>query len=47
MVTMERLPYIPPTMRVLPVSYESLLCQLAASTDPYHDNGDYDWNEED
>ena len=47
MVTMERLPYIPPTMRVLPVSYESLLCQLAASTDPYHDDGDNDWNEED
>ena len=47
MVTMERLPYIPPTMRVLPVSYESLLCQLAASTDPYHDNGDYDWDQED
>ena len=44
---MERLPYIPPTMRVQPVSYESLLCQLFASTDPYHDNGDYDWSDED
>lgn len=47
MVTMEHSPYISPTMRVLPVSYESLLCQFFASTDPYHDNGDYDWNEED
>ena len=47
MVTMERLPYSPPTMRVLPVSYESLLCQILASSEPYKDNGDYDWNEED
>ena len=47
MVTMERLPYIPPTTRILPVSYESLLCQIYASTEPFQDGGDYDWNEED
>ena len=47
MVTMEQLPYIPPTTRILPVRYESLLCQINASTEPYHDNGDYDWSEED
>ena len=47
MVTMERIPYIPPTTRLLPVLYESLLCQIGASTDPYLDGGDYDWDEED
>ena len=47
MVDMEHLPYIPPTTRSIPVRYESLLCQLHASTDPYHDNGDYDWSDED
>lgn len=45
MVTMERLPYIPPTTRILPVLYESLLCQIGASTDPYLDGGDYDWDD--
>ena len=45
MVAMELLPYIPPTTRIIPVRYESLLCQLNASTDPYHDNGDYDWDD--
>ncbi len=45
MVAMEPLPYIPPTTRIIPVRYESLLCQLNASTDPYHDNGDYDWDD--
>ena len=44
---MEHLPYIPPTTRIIPVRYESLLRQLNASTDPYHDNGDYDWSDED
>ena len=45
MVTMERIPYIPPTTRLLPVLYESLLCQIGASTDPYLDGGDYDWDD--
>ena len=45
MVTMERLPYIPPTTRILPVLYESLLCQIGASTAPYLDGGDYDWDD--
>lgn len=45
MVAMEHLSYIPPTTRIIPVRYESLLCQLNASTDPYHDNGDYDWDD--
>ena len=45
MVTMERLPYIPPTTRILPVLYDSLLCQIGASTEPYLDNGDYDWDD--
>lgn len=44
---MEHSPYISPTTRVLPVSDESLLCQLFASTEPFQDGGDYDWNEED
>ena len=44
---MEHSPYISPTTRGLPVSYESLLCQLFASTEPFQDGGDYDWNEED
>ena len=44
---MEHSPYISSTTRVLPVSYESLLCQILASSEPYKDNGDYDWNEED
>lgn len=47
MVTMEHLPYIPPTTRIIPVCYESLLCQVYASTEPFQDGGDYDWNEED
>ena len=47
MVTMEHLPYIPPLTRISPVSYESLLCQINASTEPYKDNGDYDWSDED
>ena len=47
MVAMEHLPYIPPTTRIIPVRYESLLCQLIVSTAPYHDNGDYDWSDED
>ena len=44
---MERFPYIPPTTRVLPVQFDSLLCQIIASNDPYHDNGDYDWGDDD
>ena len=47
MVIMEHLPYIPPTTRIIPVRYESLLCQIIASSEPYHDNGDYDWGDED
>jgi hypothetical protein len=47
MVTMEHLLYIPPTTRVQPVCYESLLCQINASSTPYKDNGDYDWDPED
>ena len=47
MVTMEHLPYIPPMTRTVPVSYESLLCQINASSEPYKDNGDYDWSDED
>ena len=47
MVTMEHLPYIPPTTQIMPVCYESLLCQVYASTEPFQDGGDYDWNEED
>ncbi len=47
MVAMEHLPYIPPMTRIIPVRYESLLCQLNASTEPFHDNGDYDWSDED
>ena len=44
---MEHQLYIPPTTRIVPVSYESLLCQIIASSEPYRDNGDYDWGEED
>ena len=47
MVAMEHLPYMPPTPRIIPGRYESLRCQLNASTDPYHDTGDYDWSDED
>ena len=47
MVTMEHLPYIPPMTRTVSVSYESLLCQINASSEPYKDNGDYDWSDED
>ena len=47
MVTMEQLPYIPPTTRIIPVHFDSLLCQIIASSDPYKDNGDYDWSDED
>lgn len=44
---MEHQLYIPPTTRIVPVCYESLLCQIIASSEPYRDNGDYDWGEED
>jgi hypothetical protein len=44
---MEHLPYIAPTTRILSVRYESLLCQIIASTDPYKDNGNYDWDSDD
>lgn len=44
---MEHLPYIPPTTRVQPVQFESLLCAIIASNDAYDDNGDYFWSEED
>jgi len=47
MVIMEHLPYIPPKTRVLPVQYDSLLCVIAASYDPFLDNGEYDWGDED
>ena len=43
---MEHLPYITPTTRILPVHYDGLLCVIT-SNDPYQDNGDYDWGDED
>ena len=47
MVTMEHLPYISPSARVIPVQFEGLLCALAASSDPYLDYGEYHWSDED
>ena len=44
---MERFPYIPPMTRVVPVQFDTLLCAIVASNDPYVDNGDYDWDPED
>ena len=43
MVNMERLPDIPPTMRMVSVQFDSLFCVITTSNDPYQDNGDYDW----
>ena len=44
---MERAFYIPPTTRVLPVQFDTLLCVIVASHDPYLDNGEYDWDGDD
>ena len=37
-------PYIPPTTEVLPVRFDTELCVITTRTDPYEDNGDYNWN---
>ena len=47
MVTMEHLPYISPSTRVIPVQFDGLLCMRVASSDPFLDNGEYEWSDED
>ena len=44
---MEHLPYISPASRVISVQFDGLLCVIVASHDPYLDNGEYEWSDED
>ena len=41
---MTRFPYITPTTEQVPVRFDAECCVVNTSTDPYEDNGDYDWN---
>ena len=47
MVIMEHLPYIAPSVRVIPVQFDGLLCAISASNGPYIDYGEYQWSDED
>lgn len=40
---MNRLPYLPPVTELLPVGFDNELCVITTSTEPYNDNGNYDW----
>lgn len=40
---MNRYPYLPPTAELLPVRFDTELCVITTSNDPYNDLGDYDW----
>ena len=46
MVIMEHVPYIPPTTRILPVQFDPY-CVITTSHDPFLDNGEYEWSDED
>ena len=41
---MTRIPYISPSMEILPIQLNMELCLLATSTESYEDNGDYNWS---
>lgn len=44
MVAMKKNSYIPPSVKELPVQFDELFCLSDVTTNPYEDNGDYDWN---
>ena len=44
MVAMTRTPYIPPTVKALPLQLDAVFCVSSTTTEPYEDNGDYDWD---
>jgi hypothetical protein len=44
MVAMTRNSYIPPVSRLLPMELDTMFCLSATSTEPYEDNGDYEWS---
>jgi len=41
---MTQKPYIPPTLRLLSLEFDTVFCVSATTTDPYDDNGDYEWS---
>lgn len=42
---MTRVPYITPTTEIISVHFDTVLCVLTTSNDPYEDNGDYEWDD--
>jgi len=40
---MKRISYITPAVEIVSVKFDTSLCVLATSPDPYEENGDYDW----
>lgn len=45
MVAMTRIQYITPTLELLSIHFDEVVCVLSTSPDPFEDNGDYDWGQ--
>ena len=41
---MKRIPYITPAVKQLPLQVDEVFCVSRTVTEPFEDDGDYDWN---